>query len=218
MKYQDEDRPWRFTSEDEPLAWWQVAVLFLIFAIIGFVLVFVLASDAAAHEWDRPRDLQPVEFVAPTLLPADAPDDAHVHWFLADLEWVNRGRHIPPRIPQRGVSTLQGRGTSLSAGTVAPGVEQWRGLVAAYFPAWAVDQALSVMQCESRGNPNATGAANDAGLFQFIPSTWAWVSAEIGRAGQSPYDPVANVHAASWLFNYGSGGRGPSWAHWTCKP
>lgn len=48
-----------------------------------------------------------------------------------------------------------------------PNVEQWRPLVAKYFPAHLVDKALWVIQYESGGNPSAVGDGGAArGLFQ----------------------------------------------------
>ncbi len=82
------------------------------------------------------------------------------------------------------------------------GVEQWRELVASIFPAFAVDSVLSVMRCESGGNPNATGAAGERGLMQIHP---------LHR--DSTYDPAGNLLAAFRI----SGG-GTSWGAWTCKP
>lgn len=82
------------------------------------------------------------------------------------------------------------------------GVEQWRELVASIFPAWAVDAALSVIRCESGGNPNATGAAGERGLFQIHPLHF-----------DSTHDPEGNVRAA-----YRISGGGAGWGAWTCRP
>lgn len=80
-----------------------------------------------------------------------------------------------------------------------PDVERWRWLVAAYFPYWAVDEALDVIQHESRGDPNAWNfeGSGACGLFQTLPC-----------AG---LDPEANVAAAyiKWL----DGGK-DFWRHW----
>ena len=59
---------------------------------------------------------------------------------------------------------------------------------------------LRIAWCESRWNPAARGPDGAAGLFQFAPITWAWVSAGAGHPGASPYDPVANAEAAAWLI------------------
>jgi hypothetical protein len=101
------------------------------------------------------------------------------------------------------------------------GVEGWRGLVELHFPADLVEQALQVMACESRGNPDATNARSGAaGLFQFLEGTWAWASVSAGYGGASRYDPDPNVAVAAWLVSHSLGigdPRGP-WAHWECQP
>lgn len=94
----------------------------------------------------------------------------------------------------------------------AAGVEQWRTLVGLYFPAENISAALTVMNCESRGDPNADNPRSTAsGLFQFLSSTWA-VTPQ-GKAGLSVWDADANVAAAAWLSKGGT-----DWAHWVCKP
>ncbi|NIR38564.1 MAG: transglycosylase SLT domain-containing protein, partial [Actinobacteria bacterium] len=66
----------------------------------------------------------------------------------------------------------------------SPAVEQWRGLVETYWPAELVEEALSVIHCESRGNPLAVNSTSSAsGLFQFLPSTWATASPRAGWDG-----------------------------------
>lgn len=72
----------------------------------------------------------------------------------------------------------------------------------------ALQWAINVAYCESRYHPNSVNSdSGAAGLFQFMPSTWAgspW-------AKQSPFDPVANAQAAAWLYStYGPG-------RWTCQ-
>jgi len=68
--------------------------------------------------------------------------------------------------------------------------------------------ALRVAYCESRYHPNSVNIKSGAaGLFQFMPSTWAGSP----YASQSPFDPVANTQAALWLYRRSGPGR------WTCK-
>lgn len=104
--------------------------------------------------------------------------------------------------------------------TLPPGdaVERWRPLVAAYFPAGLVDQALSVIDCESNGNPSAIGPGGASGLFQFIPSTWASASAKAGFEGASPLDPTANVASAAYLVQASVDNGSSAWGPWGCKP
>ncbi|MGH8928695.1 MAG: transglycosylase SLT domain-containing protein [Acidimicrobiia bacterium] len=103
--------------------------------------------------------------------------------------------------------------------TLKPAVERWRSLTASYFSADLVDQALSIIQCESLGDPEAYNPYSGAsGLFQFLPGTWAVTSPKAGFAGASPFDPEANIAAAAWLSSYyQSTGRGP-WVPWYCQP
>lgn len=86
-------------------------------------------------------------------------------------------------------------------------VEQWRGLVAAYFPADQVDRALRVMACESGGNPNAYNPSGASGLMQVLAS-WA---DNFGYTPQQLFDPAINLHVASILYYDGG------WGHWVCK-
>ncbi len=68
--------------------------------------------------------------------------------------------------------------------------------------------ALNVARCESNYNPYAVNRSSGAaGLFQFLPSTWA-ASPEHAL---SPFDPVANSRAAAWLYQR----SGPS--QWVCS-
>jgi soluble lytic murein transglycosylase-like protein len=78
---------------------------------------------------------------------------------------------------------------------------------------WGVDETalLRIAWCESRWDPAARGPAGLAGLFQFAPLTWDWVSVQAGYAGASPYDARANAEAAAWLYRR----EGPK--HWGCK-
>ncbi len=101
------------------------------------------------------------------------------------------------------------------------GATQWRGLVSAYFPVDLVEEALVVMQCESRGDPAARNPySGAAGLFQFMPRTWSWASEGAGFAGADVYDAEANIASAAWLVDYSlaTGHEGGAWGHWNCKP
>jgi soluble lytic murein transglycosylase-like protein len=69
--------------------------------------------------------------------------------------------------------------------------------------------AMCVAQRESNFDPNAYNPSSGAsGVFQFIPSTWAWASEQAGYGGASPFKARANVGTAAWVVaNYG-------WAPW----
>lgn len=75
---------------------------------------------------------------------------------------------------------------------------------------------LNIAKCESTFNPNAGATVpvwngeKAQGLFQFIPSTWARMSAQAGYTGASVFDPVANANVAAWAFANGHSGE------WEC--
>jgi hypothetical protein len=79
---------------------------------------------------------------------------------------------------------------------------------------WGADpnQLLRVAWCESRYNPNVVNARSGAaGLFQFMPATWAANSVRAGYAGASVFDPVASANVAAYMFRNGQAGQ------WSCK-
>jgi len=72
----------------------------------------------------------------------------------------------------------------------------------------AVQWAMNVAYCESRYHPNSVNSSSGAsGLFQFLPSTWAFTP----YAAYSPFDPKYNALAAAWLYQR----DGPS--QWVCQ-
>ncbi len=104
------------------------------------------------------------------------------------------------------------------ASPVGP-VERWRPLVERYFPEDRVEEALSIIDCESDGDPIARNPRSSAsGLFQFLDGTWSGASEQAGFEGQSPFSPEANVASAAWLVEYSIGAGASPWAHWTCRP
>jgi soluble lytic murein transglycosylase-like protein len=103
--------------------------------------------------------------------------------------------------------------------TFRPSVERWRELVAAFFPSSRVNEALAVIDCESRGDPDAYNPSSGAsGLFQFLPGTWAVASVRAGYGGASVFDPEANIAAADWLTGYYQSRGKAYWAAWNCQP
>jgi hypothetical protein len=98
-------------------------------------------------------------------------------------------------------------------------VERWRPLVEQYFVKDRISEALSIIECESNGDPNVTNPRSSAaGLFQFISGTWEHASEQAGFGGASALDPEANVAAAAWLVDYSLAAGQSAWAHWTCRP
>jgi hypothetical protein len=99
-----------------------------------------------------------------------------------------------------------------------PAVEQWRSLVQRFFPSNRVEEALTIIDCESNGDPNAVNPYSGAsGLFQFLPSTWATTSPNAGFAGYSVFDPEANTGSAAWLANRYQELGYDYWHAWNCK-
>lgn len=96
----------------------------------------------------------------------------------------------------------------------APVPADIESLVRAAAAAWGADpnQLLRVAWCESRYNPYAVNARSAAaGLFQFMPATWAANSVRAGYGGASVFDPVASANTAAFMFS-----RGQAW-QWACK-
>ena len=102
---------------------------------------------------------------------------------------------------------------------VADPVERWRPLVERYFAEERVAEALSIIACESNGDPSITNSRSSAaGLFQFISGTWEHASEQAGFGGASALDPEANVAAAAWLVDDSVSAGRSAWVHWTCRP
>jgi hypothetical protein len=99
-----------------------------------------------------------------------------------------------------------------------PAVEQWRTLVQQFFPSNRVEEALRIINCESNGDPNAVNPySGAAGLFQFLPSTWATTAPAAGYPDASPFDPEANTASAAWLANRYQQLGYDYWHAWNCK-
>ncbi|WP_420431671.1 hypothetical protein [Candidatus Poriferisocius sp.] len=108
------------------------------------------------------------------------------------------------------------------------GVEQWRPLVAEYFPPDEVDDVLSVMGCESHGNPNThfmeEWGQYSIGLMQ-INEGWltGWSRPEwsiLSHNGQPVdlADPATNMQAAKFVRYYEDTTGLDPWSQWACQP
>jgi hypothetical protein len=96
----------------------------------------------------------------------------------------------------------------------APGPADIESVIRSAAAAWGAEpnQLLRVAWCESRYNPLAYNARSGAaGLFQFMPATWAANSVRAGYAGASVFDPVASANTAAFMFR-----NGQAW-QWACK-
>ncbi len=112
-------------------------------------------------------------------------------------------------------TTSSGGGGS---GNHPPAVEQWRSLVQQFFPSSRVEEALQIINCESNGDPNAVNPySGAAGLFQFLPTTWATTAPAAGYPDASPFDPEANTASAAWLANHYQQLGYHYWHAWNCK-
>jgi hypothetical protein len=107
----------------------------------------------------------------------------------------------------------------VEGGPFPPLVERWRPLVAAYFPASLVDEALAVIRCESFGDPAEVNPSSGAsGLFQHMLRYWPARAAAAGFPGASPLEPEPNIAAAAWLVRVSLEDGLPAWYFWSCKP
>jgi|TARA_R110002020_G_scaffold246713_1_gene460578 hypothetical protein len=104
--------------------------------------------------------------------------------------------------------------------TFIPNVERWRTNVSAAIvkyggPSSDVNRFLRVLQCESRGDPEAYNESSGAsGLMQQLQVYWDWRAKMAGYEGASPFDPIANINTSAWLlYEHVAGG----WQHWVCK-
>ncbi len=80
---------------------------------------------------------------------------------------------------------------------VSGGVEQWRGLVAKYFPANQVDNALKIMTLESGGNANALSRTCDRGLMQINCIHARRVNGNLALL----FDPDTNIKVAYLIWS-----------------
>lgn len=104
------------------------------------------------------------------------------------------GRYVPP--PKRASSSAPRSSSSSGMGS---NVEQWRGLVASYFPANQVNTALCVMRGESGGNPNADNPRSTAvGLMQILASLWGPV---YGVSHEQLKNPDTNMRVARGVWD-----------------
>lgn len=98
--------------------------------------------------------------------------------------------------------------------SIPSNVERWRGLVSAYFQPSDIDKALSVIECESNGDPNAKNPSSSAsGLFQHLATYWPERATNAGIGPQADiFESSSNVAVAAWLVYHGGG-----WSHWNAS-
>ncbi len=115
---------------------------------------------------------------------------------------------VPTKAPILELRLFRDFGVS-AAGVL--GTEQWRGLVSQYFPPESVDAVLSIMQCESGGNPDATNGVHQ-GLMQTNVNYHQAKADALFGPGRSLYEPEVNIAVSAVI----SGGY--NWGAWSCKP
>lgn len=69
------------------------------------------------------------------------------------------------------------------------------------------DYLVRVGRCESGLDPGSHGRYQ--GMFQFDAGTWAWMSAQAGEGGTSPFDARAAAETAAWAFAHGYASHWP---------
>jgi hypothetical protein len=98
-------------------------------------------------------------------------------------------------------------------------VEDWRDLTDEYFgDIGQTNNALAVMDCESRGDPFSVGPAGGngppLGLFQHLEYYWPGRAAGAGWPGATAFHPEANIAATRYLYDYYD-----NWSPWGgCAP
>jgi len=169
----------------------------LLWPLLVAVSVIVLVVAVGTARADVMTDTMRQDHDAYRVVVAEETAQARAEWVLELIAW--NGPYVDPPVAR-------------VRQTYGEGVEQWRGLVTIYFPAEWVEWALTIMHCESRGNPNAKSPISTAsGLFQHLASYWQDRSGRAGWAGADIFNPEANIAVAAWLLDIG----GPS--HWECK-
>ena len=168
-------------------------------SIAGVMLALTLALPAQAHtiaeldEWMEQWGEEASNGLSLGLMARlDAQMTRHP-WYYSDED--ASGEVNPP----------SGRGAEV-AWSVGAGTEQWRSLVATYFPVGEVDRALCIMGFESGGDPGVISYANSHGLMQVHAPSWAGF---YGVTWAALLDPVTNVQIAADIFLHQGG-----WVHW----
>jgi hypothetical protein len=116
-------------------------------------------------------------------------------------------RHDPPPPTTASVTAAAPRRPVAAPASV----EAWRPLVAANFPAAAVEAMLCLMHHESRGDPNAVNPSSGAaGLFQIMPFWW-------DHYGGDRFDPATNVAVARLIWDQQGYAAWSPWNRGLCR-
>lgn len=167
--------------------------------IVTAVLILGLALPAQGHtraEYDAWIDAWQEEVLAEGV----TMERLEVLW-----DFLDRHPEPPPKPVVRSTAASPATPKPSVPWNIGAGVEQWRGLVASYFPASEVERALCIMTFESGGNPNAYNPSTATGLMQ-VKTFWATA---YGYTANDLFDPAINLSVASKI--QASGG----WTHWS---
>jgi hypothetical protein len=192
-------------------------MLFVLLATAGLLLVACSTPEPAPPYQVDPANIRTPSPPDPWLKETLVSDEAlmvsaitfHLSDPIHDLGWTSA--YIPPPKP---TATPAPAPLARPAGAVAAaaavysaGTEQWRSLVAAYFPAESVQIVLDIMQCESGGSPGATNGVHQGLMQENVNLHQAKADALFGP-GRSLYEPEVNIAVAAVI----SGGY--SWGAW----
>ena len=103
--------------------------------------------------------------------------------------------------------------------TFSPQVEQWRSLVEQSIvanggPVSDTARFLSIISCESGGDPHAKSSVSTAsGLMQHLTTYWDARSQTALGYVADPFNGEANIKVSAWLIYRATGG---GWQHWVC--
>ena len=167
--------------------------VFLVFVVLTLISGFWLTqvSNKTFRESIVPQAIEYLEAATQKLKDKyEIPEETHAQ--VVEIE-----KSITPEEPKVVIQPVQ-----------TSGVEQWRPLVAKYFPANQVDNCLAVMRGESGGNHRAYSYTADAGLMQINTSTWCGF---FGVTTEQLFDPETNIRLARVIWDRAGG----SWRPWT---
>ena len=142
--------------------------------------------------------------------------------FHSSSETTQRGRTQP---------ATRGLPSTTTTSTMAPAsrepaprhVEEWRPLVATWFRSGDVDRVLTIIACESSGDPHAwnplrTPHGHATGLLQHLEDYWPERAQNARQAGYGNegdiWSPDDQAAVSAWLaYNTPQG-----FDHWVCNP
>jgi soluble lytic murein transglycosylase-like protein len=126
---------------------------------------------------------------------ASAPRGAGYHEALAYRAHIRAEAHA--RAVQQRAERREARQVAYFSRLFGPNVGRWAPLVAEFFPAGELRNALYCIRYESGGNPNAYNPSGATGLFQLVGYPF------------NVFPPKVNVHMAYHLW------RARGWSPWS---